>query len=77
MANPDHLLDEVIHVSRAGRRDVRSHHLPQDPRGPRTNNLASAVDAALKVATESEAARFSDILFEDNDVFESGRAMSV
>jgi polygalacturonase len=42
-----------------------------------TNNLVSSLDAALKVGTESEAATFSDILFENNSVFDSGRAMSV
>jgi len=42
-----------------------------------TNNLVSSLDAALKVGTESEAVRFSEILFEDDDVFDSGRAMSV
>jgi len=42
-----------------------------------SHNLVSARDAALKVGSESEAARFSDIRFEDNFVFESGRAMSV
>ena len=40
-------------------------------------NLLSSVDAALKVGTESAAATFSDIRFEDNHVFETGRAMSV
>jgi hypothetical protein len=39
--------------------------------------LVSSVDAALKVGTESDAARFSDIRFEACDVFDSGRAMSV
>lgn len=42
-----------------------------------THNLVSSLDAALKLGTESEAAVFSDISFEDNFVFESGRAMSV
>jgi hypothetical protein len=42
-----------------------------------TNNLVSAHDAALKVGTESEAVSFSDIVFENNYVFDSGRAMSV
>ena len=42
-----------------------------------TNNLVSAVDAGLKVGTESRAARVADVRFEDNHVFESGRAMSV
>jgi polygalacturonase len=42
-----------------------------------TDNLVSSVDAALKVGTESEAASFSDIRFEDNHVFDSGRAMSI
>ena len=42
-----------------------------------SHSLVSARDAALKVGSESEAARFSDIRFEDNFVFASGRAMSV
>ncbi len=37
----------------------------------------SARDAALKLGSESEAASFSDIRFERNYVFDSGRAMSV
>ncbi len=57
---------------------TRNSDLSGDPkRVTVTRNLVSAVDAALKVGTESEAGRFSDIVFEDNDVFESGRAMSV
>jgi hypothetical protein len=39
--------------------------------------LVSALDAALKVGTESEAPGFSDILFENNHIFDTGRAMSV
>ena len=42
-----------------------------------TNNLVSSRDAALKVGTESEALSFSDIVFESNYVFDSGRAMSI
>ena len=42
-----------------------------------TNNLVSAHDAALKLGSESEAATFSDICFEHNYVFDSGRAMSL
>jgi hypothetical protein len=40
-------------------------------------NLVSSLDAALKVGTESAAAVFADILFDDNHVFESGPAMSI
>ena len=42
-----------------------------------SGNVVSSFDAALKVGTESLAARFEDILFCDNDVFDSQRAMSV
>jgi len=42
-----------------------------------SGNVVSSMDAALKVGTESQAARFRDIQFRDNDVFDSGRAMSV
>jgi Glycosyl hydrolases family 28/Pectate lyase superfamily protein len=57
---------------------TRNGDLAGDPsRVTVTNSLLSAVDAALKVGTESEAALFSDIVFEDDHVFESGRAMSV
>lgn len=42
-----------------------------------SNNVVSAVDAALKVGSESNATRFSDIVFERNYVFDSGRAMSL
>ena len=42
-----------------------------------SGNVVSSFDAALKVGTESLAARFEDILFQDNDVFDSQRAMSV
>ena len=41
------------------------------------HNLVSSRDAALKVGTESEAAEFTDIIFEDDYVFDSSRAMSV
>jgi hypothetical protein len=41
------------------------------------SNVVSSVDAALKVGTESLAARFSDVVFRDNDVFDCDRAMSV
>ena len=42
-----------------------------------TRNLVSSLDAGLKVGTESDAATFADIRFEDNHVFNSGRAMSI
>jgi len=40
-------------------------------------NVVSSLDAALKVGTETLAARFEDIEFRDNDIFESQRAMSI
>ncbi|HEX4420812.1 MAG TPA: glycosyl hydrolase family 28 protein [Kofleriaceae bacterium] len=42
-----------------------------------TGNVVSSLDAALKVGTESLAARFTDIVFRDNDVLDSGRAVSI
>ena len=42
-----------------------------------TGCVLSSRDAALKVGTETATARIEDISFEDCDVFESGRAMSV
>jgi hypothetical protein len=39
--------------------------------------ILSSLDAALKVGTETATGRIEDIVFEDCDVFESGRAMSV
>src|SRR5262249_39505322 len=42
-----------------------------------TNNLVSSLDAALKLGTESSASEFSDVLFANNWVFDSNRAMSV
>jgi hypothetical protein len=42
-----------------------------------TGNVVSSFDAALKVGTESQAARFHDVVFRDNDVFDSERAMSI
>lgn len=42
-----------------------------------TGNVTSSLDAALKVGTESLAAAFTDIEFRDNDVLDSGRAMSI
>ncbi|HVE85714.1 MAG TPA: glycosyl hydrolase family 28 protein [Myxococcales bacterium] len=42
-----------------------------------TGNVLSSADAAMKVGTESRAARFTDVEFRDNDVFDSDRAMSV
>ena len=57
---------------------TRNSDLSGDPaRILATNNLVSARDAALKLGSESEAASFSDIRFERNYVFDSGRAMSV
>jgi polygalacturonase len=42
-----------------------------------TNCLVSSLDAALKVGTESHAARFADVRFEHDHVFDSGRAISI
>jgi polygalacturonase len=42
-----------------------------------TGSVVSAVDAALKLGTESFATEFRNVVFEGNYVFESGRAMSV
>jgi len=42
-----------------------------------TNSIVSSVDAALKLGTESRSARFHNVMFENNDVFDSDRAMSV
>ena len=71
----------VVHLHE-GRRDLREGDAQQRPLREcaavvRTNNLVSSRDAALKVGTESEAVSFSDIVFENNYVFDSGRAMSV
>ncbi len=57
---------------------TRNSDLSEDPRRiVATNNLVSSLDAALKLGSESAAATFSDIVFENNHVFDSGRAMSV
>lgn len=40
-------------------------------------NVVSSFDAALKVGTESQAAHIRDVVFRDNDVFDSERAMSI
>ncbi len=42
-----------------------------------TNSIVSSMDAALKLGTESQAAVFRNVRFENNDVFDSDRAMSV
>ena len=42
-----------------------------------TRCVLSSRDAALKVGTETATARIEDVTFEDCDVFDSGRAMSV
>lgn len=65
--------DDAICVKATGIGDLAG-----DPaRITATNNLVSSVDAALKVGTESAASTFSDIVFENNHVFDTGRAMSV
>ena len=65
--------DDAICVKASGNGDLAG-----DPRRIlATNNLVSAVDAGLKVGSESSAATFSDIRFEGNHVFDSGRAMSI
>ena len=65
--------DDAICVKATGNSDLAGN----PTRIVATNNLVSAVDAGLKVGTESEAPQFSDIRFEDNHVFDSGRAMSI
>jgi len=40
-------------------------------------NVVSSLDAALKVGTESRAARFRGVVFCENDVFDCDRAMSI
>ena len=40
-------------------------------------NIVSSRDAALKVGSESQAASFKDIVFEDNDILEANRAISI
>ncbi len=68
-----HTKDDAICVKASGNGGFR-----RDPARIATNGcVVSSVDAALKVGTESDAERFSDIRFEDCDVFDSGRAMSV
>jgi polygalacturonase len=42
-----------------------------------TNSVVSARDAGLKIGSETDASTISDILFEDDFVFDSDRAMSV
>jgi polygalacturonase len=42
-----------------------------------TNSVVSSLEAALKLGTESIAARFDDVVFDNDWVFESGRAMSI
>jgi Glycosyl hydrolases family 28 len=41
------------------------------------NSVISSVDAAIKLGTESASARFHNVRFENIDVFDSDRAMSV
>ena len=68
-----HTKDDAVCIKATGNSDLSGN----PARITVTGNLVSSVDAALKVGTESEAERFSDIVFEDNQVFDSGRAMSV
>lgn len=65
--------DDAVCVKATGNSDL--HGNPE--RIVVTNSLVSSLDAGLKVGTESEASTFSDILFENNYVFDCGRAMSI
>jgi hypothetical protein len=65
--------DDAVCVKATGNSDLSG----EPSRIAVTNCLVSSLDAGLKVGTESEAARFSDIVFENDYVFDSGRAMSV
>ncbi len=68
-----HTKDDAICV-----KATRNGDLSGDVTGVRAaGNLVSSLDAALKLGTESEAGSFTDVAFEDNFVFDSGRAMSV
>jgi hypothetical protein len=65
--------DDAVCIKATGNGDLKG-----DPeRITVTNNVVSALDAGLKLGTESEATAFRDILFEDNHVFDTGRAMSI
>jgi hypothetical protein len=68
-----HTKDDAICV-----KATRNGDLAGDPaRIAVTNSLVSSRDAGLKIGSETDAERVSDISFEDDFVFESGRAMSV
>jgi hypothetical protein len=65
--------DDAICVKATGNSD-----LVADPqRILISRNVVSSLDAGLKLGSESAASTFSDIIFEDNDVFDTGRAMSL
>jgi polygalacturonase len=42
-----------------------------------TNSVVSSIDAALKLGTESQSGVFRNVRFENHDVFDSDRAMSI
>jgi len=65
--------DDAICVKATGNGDLSG-----DPRRIAvTNSLVSSLDAALKIGSETEASTFRDVRFENDFVFDSGRAMSV
>jgi hypothetical protein len=68
-----HTKDDAVCVKATGNSDLLAdvEHIEV------TGNVLSSIDAAMKVGTESRAARFGRIQFRDNDVFDSDRAMSV
>ncbi|HYV47315.1 MAG TPA: glycosyl hydrolase family 28 protein [Myxococcaceae bacterium] len=68
-----HTKDDAVCVKATNNSDL----LADVERVEVTGNVLSSTDAAMKVGTESQAAHFRDIQFRDNDVFDTGRAMSV
>lgn len=68
-----HTKDDAVCVKATNNSDL----LADVERVEVTGNVLSSADAAMKVGTESQAAHFRDIQFRDNDVFDTGRAMSV
>jgi polygalacturonase len=65
--------DDAVCIKASGNGDLSG-----DPARIRvTNSVVSALDAGLKIGSETAATTISDVVFEDDFVFESGRAMSV
>lgn len=68
-----HTKDDAICVKATG-----NGGLTGDPARIRvTNSVVSAVDAGLKIGSETASASIADVSFEDDFVFDTGRAMSV